>query len=201
MKRGDTVLFLPGALGERALCARLAAGENAAFRECYEQYAPKLMRILVRMLRNHASAEEVLQESFVAAFRNIGQFRGEVGIAAWLTRITVNRAYNAIRDEGRRLKNLPSTPDDTVPGFGSRVEGRDLARKVIAILNEMDPPKRLALLLSAEGYSVTEIAEISSEPRGTILARLSRGRAELSLRMAAAGLTAKDAPWGMEEKS
>jgi RNA polymerase sigma-70 factor (ECF subfamily) len=201
MKRGETLLFFPGALGERALCARLAAGENAAFRECYEQYAPKLMRILVRMLRNQATAEEVLQDSFVAAFRSIGQFRGEVGIAAWLTRIAVNRAYNAIRDEGRRLKNLPTAPDDMVPGFGSRVEGRDLARKVIAILNQMDPPKRLALLLSAEGYSVAEIAEITREPRGTILARLSRSRAELSLRMAAVGLATKDAPVGMEEKS
>jgi RNA polymerase sigma-70 factor (ECF subfamily) len=201
MKRGDTVLFLPGALGERALCARLAAGENAAFRECYEQHAPKLMRILVRMLRNQATAEEVLQDSFVAAFRSIGQFRGEVGLGAWLTRIAVNRAYNAIRDQGRRHKNLPATPDDVVPSFSLHVESRDLARKAIAILNQMDPSKRLALLLFAEGYSAEEIANVTSEPRGTILARLSRSRAELSLRMAAAGLTAKGVPVGLEEKS
>ena len=68
------------------------------------------------------------------------------------------------------------------------MEGRDLARKVMGILDQMDPSKKLALLLQAEGSSVAEIAEISEEPRGTILARLSRSRAELSLRMSAAGL-------------
>ena len=200
MKRDENLLFLPGALGERALRARLCAGENAAFRECYEQYAPKLIRILLRIVRNQAMAEEVLQETFIAAFRSIGQFRGEVGISSWLTRIAVNRAYNALRDERRRQKNLPEIPDDVVPAFGTQIEDRDLGRKVMALLDEMDAAKRLALLLMAEGYSVTEIAEVTSEPRGTILARLSRSRAELSLRMAAAGLTAKPRRSALEEK-
>jgi len=200
MKRDENLLFLPGALGERALRARLCAGENAAFRECYEQYAPKLIRILLRIVRNQAMAEEVLQETFIAAFRSIGQFRGEVGISSWLTRIAVNRAYNALRDERRRQKNLPEIPDDVVPAFGTQIEERDLGRKVMALLDEMDAAKRLALLLMAEGYSVTEIAEVTSEPRGTILARLSRSRAELSLRMAAAGLTAKPRRSALEEK-
>jgi RNA polymerase sigma-70 factor (ECF subfamily) len=201
MKRDENLLFLPGALGERALRARLCAGEDAAFRECYEQYAPKLMRILLRIVRNQAMAEEVLQETFIAAFRSIGQFRGEVGISSWLTRIAVNRAYNALRDERRRQKNLPEIPDDVVPAFGTQIEKRDLGRKVMALLDEMDAAKRLALLLMAEGYSVAEIAEVTSEPRGTILARLSRSRAELSLRMAAAGLTAKPRPSALEEES
>jgi DNA-directed RNA polymerase specialized sigma24 family protein len=67
----------------------------------------------------------------------------------------------------------------------------------MALLDEMEPPKKLALLLQAEGYSVAEIAEIAGEPRGTILARLSRSRAELSLRMAAAGLVHDETSAGM----
>jgi len=71
----------------------------------------------------------------------------------------------------------------------------------MGILDQMDPSKKLALLLQAEGYSVAEIAEISDEPRGTILARLSRSRAELSLRMSEAGLVTRENAASMEEHS
>jgi RNA polymerase sigma-70 factor, ECF subfamily len=193
------ILFFPGEIGERAMRARLVAGEDSAYRECYQQYAPKLLRLLIGILRNKARAEEVLQETFIAAFRGITKFRGDVSISTWLARIATNRAYNAIRDESRVKRTAP--PPDEEPVCEPRVEGRDLARKVMAILNQMDPPKKLALLLQAEGYTVAEIAEVSEEPRGTILARLSRSRAELSLRMAQAGLMAESFPATMEDQS
>lgn len=193
-KRDENILFFPGEIGERALRARLTAGEDAAYRECYQQYAPKLMRVLGGILRNKARAEELLQETFVAAFRSIGNFRGEVSLGTWLARIATNRAYNAIRDEARAKRTAPPIAEDRVALLEPNVEGRDLARKVLAILGQMDPAKKLALLLQAEGYTVAEIAEISGEPRGTILARLSRSRAELSLRMVQAGLVTEAVP-------
>ena len=198
-KRAETILFFPGEVGERALRARLLAGEDAAYRDCYQRYAPKLMRLLVGILRNNARAEEILQDTFVAAFRGIGRFRGEVGISVWLARIATNRAYNLIRDESRQKRTAPPPGDEAVSRFEPQVEGRDLARKVMGILDQMEPSKKLALLLQAEGYSVAEIAEVSAEPRGTILARLSRGRAELSLRMAEAGLVTEEKLASMED--
>jgi len=198
MKDGESILFLPGQIGERALLARLTAGEESAYQDCYQQYAPRLLRTLVRILRNRASAEEILQETFVAAFNNIGQFRGEVSLLAWLTRIATNRAYNAIRDQGRRLKNSVLVGDEMVE---PRVESRDLARKVLAILDGIDSPKRLALLLQIEGYSVNEIAEILAVPRGTVLSRLSRARSELALRVTAAGLISESTKVQVEEGS
>ena len=185
MKDGESILFLPGQIGERALRARLAAGEESAYRECYQHYGPRLLRTLVRILRNRASAEEILQETFAAAFNSIGQFRGEVTLLAWLTRIATNRAFNAIRDQGRRTRNSVAVGDATVQ---PHVESRDLARRVLAILDDIDSPKRLALLLQLEGYSVNEMAEIFAVPRGTVLSRLSRARSELALRVTAAGL-------------
>jgi RNA polymerase sigma-70 factor (ECF subfamily) len=200
-KRDENILFLPGEIGERALRERLIAGEDAAYRDCYQQYAPKLMRLLTGILRNQARAEEVLQETFAAAFRGIARFRGEVGIAAWLARIATNRAYNAVRDDSRVKRTAPPPEPEPVSRFEPHVEGRDLARKVMVILDQMDPAKKLALLLQAQGYTVAEIAEISAEPRGTILARLSRSRAELSLRMAEAGLATQAIPASMEDRS
>jgi RNA polymerase sigma-70 factor, ECF subfamily len=200
MKRTETILLLPGAHGEGALHARLCAGEEVAFRECYDRYAPRLMRILMKLLRNQATAEEVLQETFLVAFRSVARFRGDSRLSTWLTRIAVNRAYNALRSENRRAKHLLRAPDDA-PVVEPRVEDRDLARKAVAILDTMAPTKRLALLLHAHGHSVAEIAEIVAEPRGTILARLSRGRAELSVRMSTAGLRDEAQPKRAEGRS
>lgn len=180
--------FLPGAAGERALVARMLAGEESAFRECYEQYAPALMRTLWRVLRNAALAEEILQDSFVAAFRNLPGFRSEARLATWLTGIALRRALNGVRGENRRQKNLPPVEHGVAPSPEGWLGERDATRKVLALLDRMDGPKRLALLLQAEGYSVAEIAEVTGEPRGTILARLSRARVELAERATEAGL-------------
>ena len=199
--RDETILFFPGEIGERALRARLIAGEDAAYRDCYQLYAPKLMRLLMGILHNKARSEEILQDTFVAAFRSVSRFRGEVSILSWLARIATNRAYNVIRDESRQKRTAPPPGEDAVSRFEPQVEGRDLARKVIGILDQMEPSKKLALMLQAEGFSVAEIAEISDEPRGTILARLSRSRAELSLRMAKAGLVTQENLASMEERS
>lgn len=197
--REETILFLPGELGDRALRARLTAGEDTAYRECYQQFAPRLLRLLLGILRNKARAEEILQETFIAAFRGIARFRGEVSVATWLARIATNRAYNSIRDEARVKRTAPPAAVEEVTHLP--VEDRDLARRVMAILDRMDPPKKVALLLQAEGYTASEISEITGEPRGTILARLSRSRAELSLRMAERGLVAEASSANMEDRS
>jgi RNA polymerase sigma-70 factor (ECF subfamily) len=201
VNRDDTILFFPGEIGERALRARMVAGEEAAYRDCYQQYAPRLLRLLNGILRNHARAEEVLQETFVAAFRGIARFRGDVSISVWLSRIATNRAYNLIRDESRAKRTAPPEQDEPLTELEPRVEGRDLARKVMVILDRMEPSKKVALLLQAEGYTAAEIADICGEPRGTILARLSRSRAELSLRIAEAGLVIEALPTPMEDRS
>jgi RNA polymerase sigma-70 factor (ECF subfamily) len=193
--RNHRLTFLSGDAGDRALRARLLAGEDEAYRECYAQHAPRLMRLLARLLGELAVAEEVLQESFLAAFRSLPSLTGELNIAGWLTRIATNRAYNAIRERTRRHHNLPPSADISAPSIDQQVESRDLIHKVLGLLDEMDPDKKLALLLQAEGYSVGEIADVCGEPRGTILSRLSRARTELLERMAAAGLTQHEAPW------
>ncbi len=200
-RRDETILFLPGEIGERALRVRLVAGEDGAYRDCYQLYAPKLMRLLMGILRNRARAEEILQDTFIAAFRSIARFRGEIAVSSWLARIATNRAYNLIRDESRQKRTAPPPVEEVVSRPEPQVEGRDLARKVMGILDQMDPSKKLALLLQAEGYTVAEIAEISDEPRGTILARISRGRAELSLRVAEAGLLADSARASSEDRA
>jgi RNA polymerase sigma-70 factor (ECF subfamily) len=182
------VSFLPGPAGERALVAKLVAGEDSAYRECYQLLAPGVMTLLVRVLKNHALAEEVLQDTFIAAFRGIGSFRGETRLFTWVAGIGVRRALNALRDEARRTRNAPP-PVEGGHSPEPWLSDRDDVRKVLSLLETMEPPKRLALLLQAEGHTAAEIAAMTGEPRGTILSRLSRGRVELAALAAEAGMT------------
>ena len=196
------IAFLPGAAGERALVARLLAGEELAFRECYEIHAPRTMRILLRMVGDRARAEDVLQDTFVSAFARIAQFRGDAQLGTWITGIAIRRALNHRRDASRRLP--AATADSFEPEVrelseeeGSMVR-RDLARHVLHLMDAFEPARRAALLLYAEGYTAAEIAEMTGSPRSTVLSQIARGRAALLDRLGdnadAAAAASKDAP-------
>jgi RNA polymerase sigma-70 factor, ECF subfamily len=180
------IVFLPGAAGERALVARMSAGEEPAFRECYEQQAAKVFRILVRIVGEHGRAEEVLQETFVAAFKRIGQFRGEARLGTWITGIAIHRALNLLRDESRRLPAVNGAearqePPPIAASFDPA--RRELALHVLELVAELEPPRRIALLLHAEGYTAAEIGEMTGAPRGTVLSHIHRAKAELVARL------------------
>jgi RNA polymerase sigma-70 factor (ECF subfamily) len=184
------VALLPGAVGDRTLVARLLAGEEQAYRDCYDAHAPKTMSLLVRMLRDRAKAEEILQETFVAVFKKIGQYRGEAQFSTWITGIAIRRAMNALRDEGRRIPAGASVAGPgPVASDESELSSRDIARRLLALLNKLHDEKRIAILLHAEGYTAAEIASMTQVPRATVLARIARGRAELLSLAALAGVS------------
>jgi RNA polymerase sigma-70 factor (ECF subfamily) len=177
---------------ESELRQRLAAGDGAAFRALYDAQGPRLLRLLLRLLGDGGLAEEILQDTFLAAYESVGKFRGEATLAGWLARIALRRALNARRARARRKEEAldqVEMPDEVTQTAQSGLEGRDLARRVLGLMERLEPRKRQALLLQAEGYTASEIAEIEGEPRGTILARLFRARAELVELAAAEGLT------------
>ena len=167
----------------------MRAGEEQAYRDCYDLHAPRTLALLIRVLRNQAKAEEILQETFVAVFRKIRQYRGDAPFGAWIRGIAVRRALNALRDDSRRIPSGSDGPE----GVGGDVEGdlarRDLARRLLAMLDRLTEDKRLAILLYAEGYTAAEIGEMTGAPRATALARIARGRAELLSLLAAENQT------------
>jgi RNA polymerase sigma-70 factor (ECF subfamily) len=186
MSSSQRIVLLPGPAGDRALVARLRAGEDQAFRDCYELHAPRTLALLVRMLRDRSRAEEILQETFVAAFRKIGQYRGEAQFGSWIRGIAARRALNALRDDSRRIPRGGGGAESVDAGSESDLTRRDLARRLLGLLDRLTDDKRIAILLHAEGYSATEIGEMTESPRATVLARIARGRAEL-IRLAAEG--------------
>ena len=185
MSKGS-VSFLPGSAGERTLLARLQAGEEAAFQDLHAMFAPRLYRVLLHAMGSQAEAEDALQETFLSAYRSLPTAGPISNLLAWLTCIAVRRGLNARRAAARQRANVPEPPPPQAPL--SSLEQGELARKVLLVMGGLTPEKRLALALVAEGFTAAEIAAITAEPRGTVLARVARARVELGERCAEAGL-------------
>ncbi len=84
---------------------RIRAGDKAACDDCIREHSPGVYRLALRLMRNEAEAEDVLQETFLSAFKAIDQFDGRAGIHTWLYRITYNTALMRLRR--RRPDSVP----------------------------------------------------------------------------------------------
>ena len=182
----------------------MLAGEEQAFRDCYDQHAPRVLALLVRMLRERGKAEEILQETFVAVFKKVAQYRGDARFGTWIGSIAIQRGLNALREQARRL---PTSGDpreassaDSSAREESQIEARDLARRMLGLLDRLTEDKRIAVLLHAEGYTAAEIAVLTSSPRATVLSRIARGKADLLALANSAGLTTESVASGEESR-
>ena len=158
-------------------------------------YMSSLYTAARRMTRNDADAEDLLQETFLKAYRGYGGFKEGTNLKAWLYRILTNSYINRYRARQRR-------PDETdledvedfylyrrLGGAESSVLGRSAEDEVLdAItddqvrdaLDSLPDTFRMAVVLAdVEGFSYKEIAEILDVPIGTVMSRLHRGRRAL----------------------
>ncbi len=98
---------------DRALLTRLQAGDKSACAECIERHAPEVYRLALRLMRSEAEAEEVVQETFLSAFKAIDAFEGRSSLSTWLYRIAHNAA----------LMRLRRAEPDTVPVDAPDLDG------------------------------------------------------------------------------
>lgn len=191
----------PVADPEGARLAAAAAGGSAdAFRRIVERHQDTVYRLVVRMVRDPALAEDIAQETFLKAYRALPGYDPRWKLSSWLLKI----AHNATIDHLRRQR-LDTTPlelgpeaetgspierlaDDSVLDAEQQLRGRALARDLQAALATLDPAYRELLLLRfQEGMAFQEIAEVTGLPLGTVKVRLHRGRKRLADLLAARG--------------
>lgn len=174
---------------DRLLLERLQRGDQRAFRELVEAHQQRVYRFIYRMLGNRDEAQEVAQEVFLAAFRFIGNFRGESSLLTWLFRISSNMCKNRIRYNFRRHKGQQAGFDEMLerPDFrpiGERpstpeslVSGRQLGVAVQDAINRLPEEFRETLVLrDLELLTYEEIQQMLGIPEGTIKSRLHRAR-------------------------
>jgi len=170
------------------LLQRLRRGDAAAFKEMVDQFSDELFGLAYSLTGNAADAEDVLQQTFLGAFRRIGSFEGRSSIKTWLVRIVANQASKARRSRrirravpiDERLATLDGAPAPHVSSSEARIDSRlDLT----AMLEQLSPEHREVLVLrEVQGMSYEEISKALKLPRGTVESRLFRARQDLRRR-------------------
>jgi len=164
------------------------SGDLEAFNELIRRYQDRLYSVAYRIMGDHDSAADAVQEALIAAFRGIRNFRGG-SFLAWLLRIVTNACYDELRRRRRRpqasLEALfvvdqgPEAEQMLPPVEGPEfyAERRELADLIHRAIQSLPADQRAVLVLAdVEGYSYEEIAEILRVPLGTVKSRLSRAR-------------------------
>src|ERR1700684_567156 len=169
--------------------------DQAQFADLAMEYMPSLYNAALRMTRNPADAEDLVQETFLKAYRAFGRFEEGTNLKAWLYKILTNTFINSYRAAKRRpekadvediedlylykrLNELPSS------GAGRSAEDELLERitddEVKSAIESLPEAFRIAVLLAdVEGFSYKEIADITEVPIGTVMSRIHRGRKAL----------------------
>lgn len=155
-------------------------GDGKAFRELYGRYAKAMLNISFRIVNDRALAEDILQESFLKAFKNISGFDQKASFGSWLKRIVVNGSI----DELRKQKAIYQSIDDfdiveegpvDEPEYNSM--DMEMIRKCIGMLPE--GYRVILTLFLLEDYTHKEIAEMVNISEGTSKSQYSRAKAKL----------------------
>lgn len=156
-------------------------GSQSAFGQLVDLNQHHLAATIRGMLGNCAEVEDVGQETFIRAYKNLHQFKEEASFKTWLTRIAINLSLNELKKRKKQRERFQLT-DDTAKyerGFQTNEskETQDLVQKGIS---QLDVKFRSVLVLRLiQGYSTKETADIMEIPQGTVLSRLNVAQKKL----------------------
>ena len=198
---------------EQAL-VRAREGDADAFRQLISPYRRELRVHIYRIVGSTHDAEDLLQDTLLAAWRALGQFEGRSSLRAWLYRIATNRSLDALRagrrrpEDLRRMTDMPEPtrygepiwlepyPDvlledlpDQAPGPDARYEAKEaVALAFVAGLQHLPAQQRAVLVLrDVLGYRTAEAAEMLDTSEASINSLLGRARAAFTSRLPATG--------------
>ena len=164
--------------------------DRSDFAEQAMQYAPQLYSSALRMTRSKSDAEDLVQETYLRAYRGYDGFTDGTNLRAWLFRILTNTYINTYRAKQRRVQETELDDVEDLYLY-KRISNVDVASRsaedtlfdlfpdneVKAALESLPETFRLPVLLAdVEGFSYKEIAEMADIPIGTVMSRLHRGR-------------------------
>ena len=204
--------------------ARARAGDEDAFAELTDPYRRELQVHCYRIVGSVQDAEDLVQETLLAAWRGLEGFQGRSTVRAWLYRIATNRCLNALRDSGRRPQEVPPMfkppeptrrtepiwlepyPDallegvaDVAPGPEARYETREaIALAFVAALQHLPPRQRAVIVLrDVLGFKTAETADMLDSSEAAVKGALQRARATVEAHLPAGdheGVSLPDSP-------
>jgi RNA polymerase sigma-70 factor (TIGR02960 family) len=208
----EATALLDARQAEQAL-AGAQAGDGQAFRDLTRPYTGELQLHCYRILGSLQDAEDMLQETLLAAWQSLGQFEGRSSLRAWLYRIATNRCLNALRASGRRSRPEPASPpfelsgpsrraepvwlepypevllDDGLPeqsaGPEARYEAKETVTLAFVAAAQHLPPRQRAILLLRDvlGFRAAEAADMLGTTEVSVNSALQRARATMAARL------------------
>jgi RNA polymerase sigma-70 factor (TIGR02960 family) len=191
---------------------RAQAGDQEAFRELTDPYRGELLAHCYQILGSVADAEDMLQETLLAAWRGLTSFEGRSSVRSWLHRIAVNGCLNALRDRSRRPQEVPMMaqppeptrladpvwvepyPDvlldgvpDIAPGPEARYDSKESIELAFVTALQHLPARQRAVLVLRDvlGYRAAEAADMLGTTEASVKGALQRARAALQARLPA----------------
>ncbi|WP_446811515.1 RNA polymerase sigma factor RpoE [Methylomonas sp. 2BW1-5-20] len=173
---------------DQELVQRVQQGDKSAFDLLVIKYQHKIVHLVNRYVKDPSEAQDVAQDTFIKAYRALGDFRGESAFYTWLYRIAINTAKNYLLSRSRRhfdyeidvqdaeqVENSPQLKDIETP------ENLLMNEQIIAVIKSaierLPEEMRIAITLREfEGMSYEEIAEAMDCPIGTVRSRIFRAR-------------------------
>lgn len=189
---------------EVALLEGLRSVNEATFSALYARHNPSMIRVAATIVNSRASAEEVVQETWIAVLKNIGGFEGRSSLAGWIFAILINKARTRARRDGRsvsfdedgegedlsaafdgqgRWKQMPELWDEITPE--RIVAGRRLAEHMLDAIDALPPAQRAVIVLRVqEGLDPAEVCAVLGLSDGNMRVLLHRARLFLRARLA-----------------
>lgn len=165
-------------LSDEALVALVERGDELALAELYERFGRTAYGLALRMLRDHALAEDAVQDAFLSVWRNAARFVPERAKAAtWILTLVHRRAVDLVRREERRRAESLDTVVEAAGGSSEEAAWLRLEReRVQNALRALPDPQREAIELAYYGgFTQSELADRLGEPLGTIKSRMFTG--------------------------
>ncbi|HEV7444338.1 MAG: polymerase sigma factor [Gammaproteobacteria bacterium] len=184
-------------VSDLSLVRRVQSGDKGAFDALVRKYQHKLVKLVMRYVRNPAEAEDIAQEAFIKAYRALPQFRGDSAFYTWLYRIAINTAKNAVvsRDRSPIEYNIDRN-DATEESYDMQGRMKDsetpeglvltdeIRRTVNAAIEALPEDLKTAIVLrELDGLSYEEIAAAMDCPVGTVRSRIFRAREAIDTRL------------------
>ncbi len=164
------------------LVSRLLQKDVSAFEQLYDRHSRSVYGLLLRILQQTGTAEEVVQDVFLQLWRNAGQYDESRGpFVPWLLTLARNRALDTLRLKSERQRRREDQTEEMPPVFAApeyekQLDEKRRAEKVRVLMGSLNPQQKKAIELAYfEGLSHTEIAAALNEPLGTVKSWIRNG--------------------------
>lgn len=177
-----------------AVLIRCAEGERKALRELYDQESPRLLAVVLRIVRNKSLAEDIVHDAFIKIWSNATSYNPELGSArGWIYTVTRNLALSGIKYSNRSIgidqdllidlidsQSIENNSDaNNCSGFTTFSQTED-AKKLDHCLEDLPPESKLCILHAyVNGYTQDEISKLLEKPLGTVKSWIKRSLSKL----------------------